>query len=202
MARRQRSRTQLGTMDRLELFERRASELGNLRFVQSGLQSKFNIAWDVESGFLRYRSVEPDEEDLRSFILLFRHFISRSEPVFIDLLFNDCFRFLTDNELRKRVEQARDVWRREIKTGVMGIVVDGVDLTPEYVLDLWINGEYFHNDPDKASELRNLLAQPLPLARMQFLSALPVLTRIILYMGRVVAHGLEEGLFQIPQDST
>jgi hypothetical protein len=78
---------------------------------------------------------------------------------------------------------------------------DGLDLTPKYVLDLWINGQYFHGDnPEKRQQLDKLLASELPSVRIQLLWSLPILTRIILRAGAVVSKALKAGAFEFPED--
>ena len=195
------SKEKLSTYERLELFSCRVAQLGEMRLVRRGINSQFTIRWDTVSQRLSYHALEPDEEDLRSFLLLFRQFISKKEPVFINRIFSDCLRFLGSDELKDELNKAKGEWKR-VLTGMAGfkMVVDSQNLTPEYVLDLWINGEYFHNDPEKARELRRLMTDQIPLVRIQLLSALPSLTQVILYIGNVVTYSLMEGLFHIPDD--
>ena len=200
MARKRRNKSPLGTLERLKLFRARTTELNNLRLVQSRTQTGFTIAGDVKTGVVTSTVKEPDEEDLRSFLLLFRHFISDNEPVFVNRIFDDCFRFLNDDRLKGELKKAREEWRNQLSTGNIAIRIDDTKLTPEHVLDLWINGYYFHNDPDKLAELKNLLGQPLPFARGRFVTMLPILTTIILFLGEVVSRGLDNNLFQIPEE--
>ena len=203
MSRRKKTLTsaQLGPQERLTLFRKRTAELENLRLIQSGANMQFRLSWDIESK-LRYEATEPDEDDLRSFLLLFRQFISTSEPVYINRIFNDCLQYLNDDLLKGEINKARDSWHKRINAGPVKILrQDRRPISPEYMLDLWINGYYFHNDPSKAEELENLLTQPVSLARMQFLNDFVALVPIVQYMGNVVAHCLDSQLFQIPSDS-
>ena len=192
----------LNTVERLLLFRDRVGELNQLRLVRSQAKMKYQFKWDAESAKMTSQAQEPDEEDLRSFLLLFRQFISKKEPIFINRIFNDCIRFLVDKNLKTEVIKAKEAWKEAVTTGMGEIRVNKSNLTPEHVLDLWINGYYFHNDAQKATELKRLLAQPLPLARMRFLLSLADLFRIVSYMGAVVSHGLESDLFEIPGESS
>jgi hypothetical protein len=194
--------TQLSTHERLEFFAARANELRELRLVRDGMRSKFSLSWNVISKQLAYRAIQPDEEDLRSFLLLFRQFISDREPIFINRIFNDCLRFLDSSELKEQLTKAKDEWKRLFQgMGAIQMVVDNRKLTGEYVLDLWINGHYFHSDSDKAVELHRLMTDQIPLVRMQFMDVLPRLTEIIVYTANVVTYGLREGLFRVPDDT-
>jgi hypothetical protein len=68
--------TKLTTRQRLELFVSRSEELQNLRLVRQGIRANYNLSWSADDGKLVHTSNEPDEEDFRSFLLLFRQFIS------------------------------------------------------------------------------------------------------------------------------
>jgi hypothetical protein len=190
------------TLERLQRFKKRVDELRNLRLVQSERHWNTTVSWDAKSGLLRYQIDGPDEEELRSFLLLFRQFLLKREHIYIPRVFNDCLRFLDDGHLKEQVRKAKEAWEQAIHFGAFGVVVQDVNLTPEYVLDLWINGYYFHScDDKKMAQLEKLLAyKDLPLARMQFLNALPPLTQIVLYLGSAVTHALQEGLFHVPSD--
>ena len=190
----------LSTRERLELFGQRVIELSERRLVRNGMNTQLNISWDATSQLLSQRTLEPDEEDLRSFLLLFRHFISEKEPLFLNRVMNDCLQFLESSELKEGVKKAKDEWKQVFyKIGAFQIMIDNQKLTGEYVLDLWINGYYFHNDSDKAAEIRRYITNnDLPIVRMQFLSVLSALTQIIFYVGSVVNYCLRQGLFHIP----
>lgn len=190
------------TKDRLELFVARVNELSFRRLIQQGMQIEFSYRWDAATQALTHQIIEPDEEDLRSFMLLFRQFVSEQEPVFISRIFNDSIRLLTDEDRRQELKKAKDGWNNIFnKSGPFEIVIDSNNLTGEYVLDLWINGSFFHNDEDKARTLVQLTKQPLPLLRMKFLSVLPGLTQVILYVGMVVEDSLRKELFDFTRES-
>jgi hypothetical protein len=192
----------LSTRDRFGLFVQRVEELSQRRLVRQGMNSKHTIKWDAISQQLTYQAIEPDEEDLRSFLLIFRQFVSDKEPVFISRVLNDCIRFLNSSQLQEYLKKAQGEWKNSFRhMGAFHIVVNERNLTGEYVLDLWINGYYFHNDSDKAAELRRLLTDQLPLVRMQFLTILTSLTHIILYVGNVIRYGFREGLFHFHDES-
>jgi len=195
---------QSSTRERLEQFAQRAFELAERRLVRQGMQSSLTISWDAASQLLRQNLNQPDEEDLRSFLLLFRHFVSDKEPVFINRVFNDCLRFVTSSDLKEQIKKAQDEWKALLyKVGAFRLVIDNKNIIGEYALDLWINGYYFHNDADKAAELRRYLSsQGLGLVRIQFLAVLAGLTQIILYTGSVVNYVLREGLLNIPENTS
>jgi hypothetical protein len=168
-------------------FVERVDELSSLRVVQSGMRWSLNITYETATGVMRQRIDGPDEEDLRSLLLTFRHFISEDEPVFVARVLNECIAALTDSEVRQMVEEARTVWHRLIKSGPLDLSIDGVRYTPERCLDYWLNGHYFHSDEEKATTLETLSRnRDDVLVRWQFLDCLASLTGLILWLGNVV----------------
>ena len=172
---------QLIARERLELFTQRVDELYDRRLVRQGMGAQLTINWDMASQLLTQRLIQPDEEDLRSFLLLFRQFVSKNEPIFVERIFNDSVRFLESTTLKEEIEKAKKAWNDSFhKMGAFEAVIDNKELTGEYLLDLWINGHYFHNDSELAAELRRYIAtNTMPLVRMQLLAVLPGLTQII-----------------------
>ena len=160
------------------------------------------MRWDAESQTITQVVSEPDEEDLRSFMLVFRQFVSECEPVFLPRAANDCRRFLTDLKPKSELAKAIDFWKTTVnKVGAFGLTIDRTPITGEYILDLWINGAYFHNDQHKAEELRRHLSSGfLPLVRAHFLGVLADRTNVILYHGSVVNYGLRNSLFDFGVD--
>jgi len=193
----------LTTRQRLELFLSRSEELQSLRLVRQGIRARYNLSWSADDGKLAQTSDEPDEEDFRSFLLLFRQFISNDEPIFINKIFNDCELSLSDITIKEELRQARAEWIRIFrKLSEFEMNVDGKSVNSEYALDLWINGYYFHNDAEKAAELDKLTKGLFPFTRMQLFVALPGLTSIIIGTGQGIARCLKEGKFTFHDENT
>ena len=189
--------------ERLELFVRRVDELYDRRLVRQGMKAEFTINWSAASQVMTHQLTQPDEEDLRSFMLEFRQFISEKEPIFVSKIFNDMLRFLQSDTLKGEIAKAKDAWKDSFhKMGAIAVVIDNKDLTAEYLLDLWINGYFFHNDLEQEAELRRYIAtKDILLVRMQLLAVLPGLTQIIGFMGAVAKYALREGFIQIPENA-
>src|SRR5579859_4709174 len=110
MARTKRAARQQSDREILELFLERVDELAHTDLATSGgLSIEHHIRYDKESG-LTTELREPDENDLRAYLLTFRQFISEGEPVFIGRIYNLCARCLTDDELKHKVADARQHW--------------------------------------------------------------------------------------------
>jgi len=188
--------------ERFEIFVQRARELHERRLVRTALaQLKFTISWNSASQLLRYASPRIDEEDLRSFLLTFRHFVSKNEPAFIDRVLNDCMRFMRSDHYKEELAKARDEWRNSfLRMGPIAVTINQRKLTGEYLLDLWINGVYFHNDSDKAAELHRLIGASYSLVKMKFLETISTLTQVIFYVASVVEYGLREDQFEFKRE--
>lgn len=182
-----------GLFDRLALYVERAQELEDCRLVRRGFNPGLTIKWDRMSG-LRFESREPDEEDLRSFLITFRQFISDDEPVYLNRIYNLCQQFLTGDDLKGYLVQARAAWKETQKRSGLRVVLNGRELTPEFVTDLWINGYYFHNDGEKRAVLKRLVPHERMLVRYCFLDFLVEATRQVLYVANVVRVALRKGL--------
>ncbi len=54
-----------------------------------------------------------------------------------------------------------------------------VTCPPEHIADLWINGHYFHDDSEKAQELRRYVPHNILFVRPEFLNFIVEATRVI-----------------------
>ncbi len=177
---------------RLQIFLERSKELSELEYLKDGITCEILIVGDTKS---KTSTEKTDEEHIRSFMLLFRHFISDSEPVFINRIFNDTCRYLTDSALIEKVKEAKDQWKHDMDLGPFGMSMDGEDLTPEHAIDIWINGHYFHSDFEKHEDLIKFGQQPAGLAYLQLRLSLPRLVSHILFMKDIIQNAFDNELF-------
>jgi len=178
-------------VETLGLFKYRAQELGGTRMLTKGFNPGLSVKWDRMQG-LRFESSEPDEEDLRSFLLTFRQFVSPKEPVHLLHIYNVCREVLTSDELKGYLVQSRAVWKRALKNAGIDLTIDDVKMTPEHVADLWINGVYFHNDDDNRREIERLVPYE-KLHKFVFLDYLTEGTRQVMYTASVIAAAFDNG---------
>jgi hypothetical protein len=93
--------------------------------------------------------------------------VGKGEPATLDQVANILLRHLEADRLREFIIESRDTGRRERKAGAMCLVIDGRDYGPERVLDLYLNGRYFHTDEVKARDLDSVGAMGQRLTRQQ-----------------------------------
>ncbi len=188
-----RSRASWDDIDAIGIFLQRVEELQRTRFVERAGQVGYTLNFSKMAG-ISFQSREPDEEDLRSFLLTFRRFVADGDPLNIGHIHNICERRLRSDDLRRHLREARAHWRRDAETGGMSLVFNGRQISPEYVADLFINGHYFHDEPAKRAKLASL-REPLEylVVRHHFLNFVLDGTRQVFYVANVLTVAIREG---------
>lgn len=179
--------------EQLSLFRCRADELTRLPVIKNGFNPGVTIQWDRMSG-LRFERREPDEDRVRSLVLLLRQFISDGVPIYIGKIYNVLHQRLKSEELKGYIANSRDAWKQACKA--LGVKLDfrGGQLTPEHIADLWFNGHYFHSDEDKTRELWRLDPVHWIFARSVFMAFLVEIARQVLYVANLIITARREGL--------
>jgi hypothetical protein len=197
MSRRNTTQNAFSVRESLELFVNRAEVLLSSRLILNGFGTSLSFGFDRVQG-LTFSSKQPDEELLRSFLLTFRRFISEGEAVFLFRIFNLCQRHLTSENLKNYLIEARQYWSQEVRGGRTGHVnykLNEIQISPEFITDLWINGYYFHDSPAKLRELEQLLSNQKVLVRHIFLDHLVQAVKFISYTRFIIIVGFREGYF-------
>ncbi len=180
--------------DKLNFFVMRADELADHRLVRDALNTGFSLNWRHDSG-LFWESREPDEDLLRSGLMLARQFISPGEPIFIDHIHNECERNLRSDDLKTRLRKARRAWATSQNTGWLNITIGGQKASPAFIAHLLINGRYFHADVEKHAALAQVQGLEAMLTRQQFLAFVADIVGQVLYLRNVIKVGLHDDLF-------
>ena len=180
-------------IDTLRRFAYRVDELQSFRlFEQGGLRSSLNISAAQIGAPVSIGHHEPDNDDLRSYLMAFRKFLLKRDPTFIGYVFGIAHRHITNEEFVARLAAAREKWNDAMKKGNVVYKVNDDQLTPELVMDLWINGGYFHDDLEKDGRLQELVR--VPMSRWLFLDSVVTASKVIRLAGRVVKVALREGM--------
>lgn len=199
MPRREKTSNEWTVRERLKLFVERAGELRSLAFVQDMQSWEYTITFSAQSG-ISSELPGHHSEARRAFASLFRQFCMNDEPVNVGRICNDCNLYLSDANLKGRVQSLQKLWNTVLRGKTGGqLTLNGKNLTPEYVLDLWFNGHYAHSDRTKTLELRKLRDLELPIGEFALVYMLPVLVKIVLELGDIISSALKEGLFNVPQ---
>lgn len=123
----------------------------------------------------------------------FRKFISQSEPVFIGYIHGLCERHFTSEELKNQIRDCRKGWKRTIVQAGIKLEVNGKKIKSERIADLWINGHYFHDDPEKSKELTQYAPPTIFMVRHEFINFVIEATRVILSTGYTIKVALRDG---------
>jgi hypothetical protein len=153
--------------DVLELFRQRVEELRNTRFVKNFQQLKINLTFNEKVGFDYKFENEPDEDDLRSFLLTFRQFISNDEPVFLNKIYNALQIKLSDQALKVELIKSRKRFKSASSSADLQLIIGEETkskgkkdieikevITPELITKILLNARYFHNDEEKAEKIK------------------------------------------------
>ena len=203
MASSRRSRNPMDVKLRFELFRDRSEELRHTRILQSGFNPGVTMHGRCLDGVegpweLSFESYEPDADDLRSCVTVFRPFILQDEPVHLFSIYNLCHQHLTHEQFKTSLAKSREVFARECKSSGVILKLNEQEMTPERVSDLWINGYYFHIDEEQVLFLRSLPPVEQMLVKNQFLFFLVGAITQVLYVGNIIHTSLTEGYFRIP----
>jgi hypothetical protein len=189
----------LTVREQLELFVERARQLWDSRVRREGLKVSVRMKWAAEDELLRTTMEEPDAEDFRSYLLTFRQFISEGEPLYLHKIYNLCHQHITDDKCREYLAEARKEWQQICNTSDTGLTLtlNSVVLLPADVADLWINGHYFHNDPEKMRTLKGLESYLYYSSRTIFLDYVIETSKVIFHAGQNIHVALERGWLNI-----
>ncbi len=189
------SRSIRDPLERFTIFCEKAKELRESDWARGGLGVKASESWNAAEGEIKIIIKEPQETPLKAFLLTFRHFILRDGPIHIDSIYNLCAVHITDEKYREYLIKSRDFYRNALHSSAIDLIQNGENISTEYIVDLLINGQYFHSDNDKRKALREL--SPAKFAYMSnFLNFVHRATTQIFYVDDVIRAALKEGKIQ------
>lgn len=134
----------------IKLFKRRAIELANNSLIRNGYRLSVDLQLSNVDGHSFDIESLPPKENFKALLMDFRHFWSNDEPCNFLRILNIVSYYIP--EARNITKELKNMWKDAL-FGSLIIMVDGNQLTPNALLDLWINAEHFHNDSSKKEEL-------------------------------------------------
>lgn len=184
--------------DQLNLYLERVADLLSRRVIRDQtLGYQFSMKWNRDTGGQMGFTGQPDEEDLRSFLLSFRHFIANDEPVYVNRIQNLLWQQIEADQVREGLKEAKAHWQRACSAGAVALNINGVNMASEDLLDLWINGVYFHSDQRKRARLEQLGPMVGMVSRFKLLDHLIVATNYIVYLRNVIVRARSDGLLRL-----
>lgn len=184
--------------EQIELFIARGEEMWNSRVRREGLKISFNVKWAIDED-VTHRIEEPDAEDFRSFLTIFRKFIAPDSAIYLPKIYNLCHLYITDAETKEFLAEARSIWleiQQQPDSG-MTVTVNGRRLLPKDVVDIWINGYYFHDDVEGMRILKGMNPFLISATRAIFIDYVIETTNIIRHLAQTIRTAEERGWLKI-----
>lgn len=98
--------------ERLRLFADEAEALSKTRLLsREKLDFGFQIAVSILGTTVKERGI--DEDDLRSFLLKLRPFLSDDEPVFLHGIYNICEKLIPHEQVLPYIRKSRSQWKQQ-----------------------------------------------------------------------------------------
>jgi len=153
------------------------------------------INWDDEKG-LSAEVTPVDDDDLRSFLTVFRHFVSNNEPTFLNKVFNTCHQHLKNDSLKAELVEIRKFWKIALEKNGLELAIDGTELTPEDLIQTWMNGWSHHNDDQYRDLVKNAPSKiQATIVKGYLLDALIEASRVVTVTGEAVLAARKNGWF-------
>ena len=192
-SRRKRSDFDMTAEEQLNAFLKSLDQLAHTRLGQSGMESGVTIRFDQTKG-LESELCEPEESDLRDFLMTLRHFVLKDEPVHVERIANIVWQSISSDQIRDELKKARAAWKQQNRTGDINYVINQKRIEPADLLDLWLNGYYFHPWGWKRKALEEITHTMPHLTRYMFLQLVIDLARYVVYLGTVIRFARAQGL--------
>ncbi len=144
--------------EQIDLFMARGEEMWNSRVRREGLKVAFGLKGNLNKEFVGHYIEEPDAEDFRSFLTIFRKFISEDSPIHLPKIYSICHQHIADERFKDVLAEARRIWLDMEKKHASRMIVSigGRELMPKDITNIWINGHYFHDDVEGMRLLKTM----------------------------------------------
>lgn len=157
--------------------------------VQDGFKSKADLQINAEGHSFSFEL--PSEEAFESLLMRFRHFWLQGEPCYFFNILKIVDRYVPD--ARSNTKFLKESWKKGMFQST-NIIIDGVPLTTEKLIDIWLNAEFFHNEKDKKDELDNLINKielnPSGFVRFFLISSICQCCKVIFELNKLLAKAL------------
>jgi len=142
--------------ERVDAFLRVGDAILARRAIQSGLETSMAIRFRQGEG-LTIESREPDLEDYRSLWVDLRKLVLLQDSVvFFPNVMNSARWVFSSSDAGADFEKLRDAWNQALSRSAIGFSFNSHVWTPRELIDVWLNGEVFHDDSIKRSSFAEL----------------------------------------------
>ncbi|MCL4339157.1 hypothetical protein M1271_05705 [Patescibacteria group bacterium] len=172
----------------IELFLTKIEELLSCSLLKSKHQISFKLNITGNTGLAT--TTTPDEEQLRSFLLVFRNFYSPREKINFPKISEILERYITNTQIKDNIRKTREVYQNTLDRSPMSLIENEIAVPPKEILRRWMYGFYHHTDEEKRQKIE-AWGFAVGLTKTQFISTLFDLTRCIVWLGNVAKQYIE-----------
>lgn len=135
----------------LELFITKVDELVGCKLLQSKHQISFSFNVVRKQG--KATTTLPDEESLRSFLLVFRNFYSPRENINFFKVCDLLIASIQDVSIKTKLGEVRDLYQQILDKSPLSFVENGQGVSPNEIVKRWLYGFYHHTDDTKRKKI-------------------------------------------------
>lgn len=172
----------------LYLFLAKVKELKNCRLLQTKHLISYQL--NIKGQIGRATTTTPDEELLRSFLLVFRNFYSPGEKINYFKVSDILERLITDTQIKEIIIKTQEVYQSTLDRSPVSLVENDIAISPEEILRRWMYGFYHHTDEIKRQKIE-AWGFAVGITKMQFISTLYDLTKCIVWLGNIAKQYFE-----------
>jgi len=180
------------------LFVEKVDGLRSRRLNRSRFEARISITLS-EGKILNQDTHDPDEEDFRSYLLTFRQFILNNSHVNLNRIYNLCQQHMKNGKIKQMLAETRRDWKnlnKGVNTPFVFLYEDDRKWTPREVFELWINGLYFHPEPEKRNMLNAIHEKMKPSFRLLLIWYVFEASQHIFMVGQAVQKALSNGTLE------
>lgn len=167
----------------LELFITKVNELVNCKLLQTTHKMKFSL--NVVGNQGKATTTLPDEDSLRSFLLIFRNFYSPRERINFLKICDILIDSIQEVSVRDRIEKIREVYKQTLDRSPVHLVENDKSVSPNEIVRRWLYGFYHHTEDAKRKKIE-AWGFAAGLTKTQFISTVFVLSKCVIWLGNMV----------------
>jgi len=182
-------------LEAIRMFLERVQRVEGNSIVRQQVGSQLQVSWR-QGEPLRFQSTEPNEESLGALLLVLRPLVVLGESINLGAIFDIGERRLRTDDHRRALREGREAWRIAQRKGMLALRINERDLSPEYVMRLWINGYYFHAEPALEAELRGMAGPGRTLSKHVFLDYIYRALECVIWTASVLQDAIDRDVLE------
>ena len=131
-------------------------------FKEKKLKASINIKYDKGVGTKLKRS-GPDYDQFVTLLALLRPFLSTKDDISFKRVYNVVWQLLDEQplEVKECAQSISKAYKELLNKFQIKMVFNNEILKPKTIIDVWFNGNYFHQDKIKSEKFKELKNSPM-----------------------------------------